>query len=147
MSKLGLTWEYHLGGFLFTVVSRFNANANTFPKVGGFPGQPHVMGPQFHCCTKSKTGFTIKSFCKMNLAIQANLPNLPEMFNFYTRHLIMSSKCPECRLESFQNEIKMLLFDKFKGFLILTKFGSKIRQIRIICLICQLSLRLSNVYT
>ena len=72
----------------------------------------------------------------MNLANLANLPNLAKMFNFYNKYFKLSSKCSQYRFQAFQNEIKYYNLNVyiFKGFLIFTEFGSKIR------LICQLSL-------
>ena len=59
----------------------------------------------------------------MNLANEANLPDLAKMFSFYTKHLKM--RCSQCRFKSFQNQIKFSNenFDVFMGFLILTELG------------------------
>ena len=48
-----------------------------------------------------------------------------KMFRFYTKYLKLSSKCSPYRFKAFQNEIryKILNFDTFKGFIILTEFN------------------------
>ena len=52
-----------------------------------------------------------------------NLPNFAEMFTFYIKYFKPSSKCSQYRFKAFYNEIKILSFDIFKKFLILTEFG------------------------
>ena len=60
---------------------------------------------------------THSSFFEMNLA---NLPNLAQMFTFYTKDINLSSTCSKFRFKTFQNEINLkflfMIYIFFKEF-------------------------------
>ena len=80
--------------------------------------------------------FFVVFFLLLLLFFLKRIWQIAKRFTFYTKHLNLPSKCSKFRFETFQNKIKFKKFNfvSFKGFLILTKFCRKIRQI------CQLSL-------